>query len=261
MEGIFKATTTIPGPNDAVHIVWAIGEYFLLIICVSFLFLTSIYSVSNRLQRWDPNDGVTVVWVLGLEICVSSPSYVFFMPCHHLYSTQRPCHHPPPLCHIDCAHNNCATHNCYVGEFFFYSCFFLLLNVLYRYYLCSSCMEGLVQGNDDDIGPKWCDTSFGPLVSNFFFFNSCYFQLLTRTIYRLMNGLKQWDPSASQAPVFPIYTHGHNNTATSPHQATSTNQHQHQHQQPAWKGPNNAIHVVWALYEFFFKNICFFSIC
>ena len=107
------------------------------------------------------------------------------MSHHHLNSTQQPRHHPPQLCHLDRAHNNRATHNCYVCEFFLYSCFLLLLNVLYRYYLCSSCTEGLVQGNDDNIGP---------LVSNFFF-NLCYFQLLTRTIYRLMNGLKQRDPN------------------------------------------------------------------
>ena len=48
MEGIFKATTMISDPNNMYRIVWAIGEYFLLIIHVSFLFLT-VYQIDSMM--------------------------------------------------------------------------------------------------------------------------------------------------------------------------------------------------------------------
>ena len=42
-KGLFKAMMTILGPNDMIHIIWAIGKYFLIIICgFFFLFITSV---------------------------------------------------------------------------------------------------------------------------------------------------------------------------------------------------------------------------
>ena len=47
-----KTTTTISGPNDIYHVVWALGEFFLIIICCFWLLTTIFLRFLNVLQQW-----------------------------------------------------------------------------------------------------------------------------------------------------------------------------------------------------------------
>ena len=71
----------IMGPNDARHVVWAIGEFFIYFfrVFLTLIDILSIYSCNIRSTRAGryrtirigPNDAPGVVWALG--------EYIFFL--------------------------------------------------------------------------------------------------------------------------------------------------------------------------------------
>ena len=75
-RAFWKATVTVTGPNDARHVVWALGDFFFL---CSFLILNDIYSMegspraSSKAMRtiMGPNGAKCVVWAHG--------EYLFFL--------------------------------------------------------------------------------------------------------------------------------------------------------------------------------------
>ena len=85
-RAFWKAMVTVTGPNDARHVVWALGEFFIL---CSFLILNDIYSMegspraSSKVTRMimGPNSAKCVVWAHG--------EYFFFSLC--LFNTNMIC--------------------------------------------------------------------------------------------------------------------------------------------------------------------------
>ena len=79
-----KTTTMISGPNDAIHVFWALGEFFFFFYSLFSLILIKLF-LGFRMYP--------VVWAP-----VSSLHHYTTTPLHH-YTTTRPRHHtklPPP---------------------------------------------------------------------------------------------------------------------------------------------------------------------
>jgi hypothetical protein len=72
---LWKANTTITGPNDASRVVWALGEFF-SISFVFFYYLMTYIGTTDALKVWrgsvgattkitGPNDASRVVWAIS----------------------------------------------------------------------------------------------------------------------------------------------------------------------------------------------------
>ena len=72
-KSLLKATTMITGPNNARHVVWALGERFLFRIFYTnlcFISVLNMYATRYVLGRAGttkpgPNDAKCVIWTLG----------------------------------------------------------------------------------------------------------------------------------------------------------------------------------------------------
>ena len=78
---VTQATATISGPNDAYHVVWALGECFFKIIHWFYILTIIVYRFSN-VQTMGPKRQCTVVWAPVL--CINrSPRHHH----HHVITT------------------------------------------------------------------------------------------------------------------------------------------------------------------------------
>ena len=101
-----KATATISGPNDAYHVVWALGECFFLIIRWFYILTIFVYKFSI-VQTTGPKRRCTVVWVLGLELWMRLEPWSFVLTGHHVITTTTSS--PPPRHH----HHHVITTPCH----------------------------------------------------------------------------------------------------------------------------------------------------
>ena len=127
-RGSGKAATRRTGPNDAIHVVWAISKCFFNIFRVFFFF----FSILNQLYRFYDNVEVRMDTQEGTTRKTS----------------------PNDAIHVVWANSTC---------FFFHFRFFSLLIYIYRSYGATDRLTG---GYNKKNGPKRTRiTSFGPFVS------------------------------------------------------------------------------------------------
>ena len=93
---------------------------FLKLLVVFLILTTIIYSFLNESIWWDPNDGYTVTWVLGLEPqYFVLPTAVTMHSCHHHHAqpSRQPwqhqhCHHAHVTTpHLDMSHHSHLGHH------------------------------------------------------------------------------------------------------------------------------------------------------